>query len=111
MNYATQRHLFAIAFSLILSATLHAQSISNPAIQIQGDRTIIYPTSLDLPEKATVKDVLQLYPDLLQEGFEQVLANYQLRIDGNSWVSSKSVGIISSRKNKCFPLLYGTELS
>ena len=84
MNYATQRHLFAIAFSLILSATLHAQSISNPAIQIQGDRTIIYPTSLDLPEKATVKDVLQLYPDLLQEGFEQVLANYQLRIDGNS---------------------------
>ena len=81
MKLTTRRHLYAIGFSLILSTTLQAHPVSNPAIQIQGDRTLIYPALLDLPEETTVWDLLQLYPDLLQEGFDRMLTNYQLRLD------------------------------
>ena len=81
MKHTTHRHLYAIGFSLLLFTTAQAQITSTPAIEIQADRTLIYPDQMELSAEATVWDVLQLYPDLLQEGFDQVLTNYQLRLD------------------------------
>ena len=81
MKHTTHGHLYAIGFSLVLFTTAQAQITSTPAIEIQADRTLIYPDQMELSKEATVWDVLQLYPDLLQEGFDQVLTNYQLRLD------------------------------
>ena len=81
MKHTYLRHLHTIGFSLFLFTATHGQSLPSPAVEIQGDRTLIYPDRMDLPPEATVWEALQLYPTLLQEGFDQVLPNYQLRLD------------------------------
>ena len=46
-----------------------------------GDRTIIYPGRLDLHGDETLMDILQLVPDLLIGGYDNLLGSYQLRLD------------------------------
>ena len=58
-----------------------------PAVEIRGDRTLIYPQRLELSGEETLLDILEMYPDLMAAGFDDLLAGgdhfdaYQLRMD------------------------------
>ena len=58
-----------------------AQEEQKPAVVFMGDRTIIYIDRLPLQGDETLLDVLQIYPELLVKGFEDIIANYQVRMD------------------------------
>jgi len=71
---------------LVLSlSTMAADSL--PVVELKGDRTIIYPQRLELTGEETLLDVLEMYPDLLGAGFDNLLMGngaqdfYQLRLD------------------------------
>ena len=57
------------------------------AIEIRADRTIIYPQRLELHGEETLLDILEMYPDLMVAGFDDLLNGedhfdgYQLRMD------------------------------
>lgn len=57
------------------------------AIEIRADRTIIYPQRLELHGEETLLDILEIYPDLMVAGFDDLLNGedhfdgYQLRMD------------------------------
>lgn len=50
-------------------------------IEMRADRVVIYPQRMDLKGDESLGDVLAMYPDLMQSGFDEMLANYNLRID------------------------------
>ena len=54
---------------------------SLPIIEVKADRTMIYPQRMELEGEETLMDVLQIMPDLMIRGFEDVIADYNLRID------------------------------
>ena len=43
------------------------------AFQLSADRAIIYTQKLDLNGGETLLDILRIYPDLMQEGFDNML--------------------------------------
>ena len=51
------------------------------AFQLSADRAIIYTQKLDLNGGETLLDILRIYPDLMQEGFDNMLDGYNLRIN------------------------------
>ena len=57
------------------------------AIEIRADRTVIYPQRLELHGEETLLDILEMYPDLMVAGFDDLLNGedhfdgYQLRMD------------------------------
>lgn len=61
-----------------------AQEEQKPAVVFMGDRTIIYIDRLPLQGDETLLDVLQIYPELLVKGFEDIIANYQVRMDNTA---------------------------
>ena len=81
------RHVFsfiALFASLLAALPLSAEDApgrEQPAIEMLGDRTIIYPGRLDLHGDETLMDILQLVPDLLIGGYDNLLGSYQLRLD------------------------------
>lgn len=70
------RLLLSLLF--VLSIEANAQ---DKAIEMQADRTIIYPQRMELTGDETLGDILAMYPGLMQEGFEEMLSGYNLRID------------------------------
>lgn len=58
-----------------------------PAVEVKGDRTIIYPQRLELTGEETLMDILEMYPDLMGAGFDDLLLgtgyqdSYQLRLE------------------------------
>lgn len=70
------RLLLSLLF--VLSIEANAQ---DKAIEMRADRTIIYPQRMELTGDETLGDILAMYPDLMQEGFEEMLSGYNLRID------------------------------
>ena len=54
---------------------------SLPIVEIKADRTIIYPQRMELTGEETLMDMLQMVPDLLITGYEEILTLYNLRID------------------------------
>ncbi|MBO5594784.1 MAG: hypothetical protein J5931_09290 [Prevotella sp.] len=52
-----------------------------PIIEIKADRTMIYPQRMELTGEETLMDVLQMVPDLMIAGYEDLISNYNLRID------------------------------
>lgn len=74
---------------LILALTplfVFAQEEQKPAVVFMGDRTIIYVDRLALQGDETIMDVLQIYPEVFVKGFDNLLENYQLRMD-NTFIS------------------------
>lgn len=71
----------ALVFSAIISLGVSAQEQKERAVTFLGDRTIIHIDRLPLQGDETLMDVLQIYPELLIGGFEDMLDNYQLRMD------------------------------
>lgn len=54
---------------------------SLPVIEVKADRVMIYPQRMDLTGEESLMDVLQMMPELMISGFEDVIGTYNLRID------------------------------
>ncbi len=52
-----------------------------PIIEVKADRTMIYPQRMELTGEESLIDLLQMFPELMIAGYEDVLAGYNLRID------------------------------
>lgn len=70
--------LLTLLFATLLS-TAHAAD--GQAIEMRSDRTLIFPQRLELASEATLLDVLRMVPDLVQSGFDEMLSDYNVRID------------------------------
>ena len=75
-------HRLTIILSVLclLSASLYADD-SVPVIEVKADRTAIYPQRMDLQGEESLMDILQMMPDLMIRGYEDVISVYNLRID------------------------------
>ena len=87
-----------IIATLALSATMCAES-GLPIIEIKADRTMIYPQRMELTGEETLMDILQMVPDLMIAGYEDLISNYNLRID-NCPVNGDNRLILSQMKAK-----------
>lgn len=50
-------------------------------IVVKADRTVLYPQRMELQEEETLMEVLEMYPELLVEGYSDVVNSYQIRMD------------------------------
>ena len=71
--------IILIAFWLAAASMLADDSL--PVVEVRADRTVIYPQRMDLTGEESLMDVLQMVPDLMIAGYEDVIADYNLRID------------------------------
>lgn len=74
------RHLLILTCILLLSAQVFADG-DLPIIEVKADRTMIYPQRMELTGEESLIDLLQMFPELMIAGYEDVLAGYNLRID------------------------------
>ncbi len=82
----------------VVSASVYAND-SLPIIEVKADRTMIYPRQMDLTGEETLMDILLMVPDLMISGYEDVIANYNLRID-NCPINGDTKLILSQMKAK-----------
>ena len=83
---------------LILSVSLFAED-SLPIIEMKADRTMIYPQRMELTGEESLMDILQMVPELMIGGYEDVIAGYNLRID-NCPMNGDTRLILSQMKAK-----------
>ncbi|MBR2185592.1 MAG: hypothetical protein IJ897_09285 [Prevotella sp.] len=70
-----------------------------PIIEIKADRAMIYPQRMELTGEETLMDILQMMPELMIAGYEDVIGIYNLRID-NCPVNGDTRLILSQMKAK-----------
>ncbi len=70
--------LYILLSMMLISVTMLAQD-SLPIVEIKADRTIIYPQRMELTGEETLMDVLQMVPDLMIAGYQDVISTYNLR--------------------------------
>ena len=92
------RHILILIHFLLLSVTVFAES-SLPIIEIKADRTMIYPQRMELTGEESLMDILQMVPELMIAGYEDVIASYNLRID-NCPMNGDTRLILSQMKAK-----------
>lgn len=68
-----------IACSLLAASALADDSLH--VIEVKADRTMIYPQRMDLAGEESLMDILQMMPDLMIGGYENLIDEYNLRID------------------------------
>ena len=74
------QRILILVFSLLLPASMYAEG-DLPIIEMMADRTVIYPQRMELMGEESLMDILQMVPDLMIAGYEDVIDNYNLRID------------------------------
>ena len=89
----------AILISFLLSSVSMFAESGLPVIEIKADRTMIYPQRMELTGEETLMDVLQMMPELMIGGYEDVISSYNLRID-NSPMNGDVRLILSQMKAK-----------
>src|SRR5574344_1215275 len=52
-----------------------------PGMEVKTDRTMISPQRMELKGEESLMDVLQMVPDLMIAGYEDLISGYNLRID------------------------------
>ena len=73
--------------SLILVIVGSTLAYGQLVMELRSDRTIIYPQRMELTGEETLLDILEMYPDLMGAGFDDLLTgngaqdSYQLRMD------------------------------
>ena len=92
------RHILILINLLLLSVSMYAED-SLPIIEIKADRTMIYPQRMELTGEETLMDILQMVPELLIGGYEDVISSYNLRID-NCPINGDNRLILSQMKAK-----------
>ena len=70
-----------------------------PIVEMQADRTMIYPQRMAQTGEESLMDVLQMVPDLMIAGYEDLISNYNLRID-NCPMNGDTRLILSQMKAK-----------
>jgi hypothetical protein len=75
------RQLLVLIGLLLLSVPSMYAEDSLPIIEKKADRTMIYPQRMELTGEETLMDILQMVPDLMIAGYEDVINGYNLRID------------------------------
>ena len=74
------RHMIILIAFWFLSVSIHADD-SLPIIEKKADRTMIYPQRMELTGEESLLDILQMIPELMIAGYEDVITDYNLRID------------------------------
>ena len=74
------RHMIILIAFWFLSVSIHADD-SLPIIEKKADRTMIYPQRMELTGEESLLDILQMVPELMIAGYEDVITDYNLRID------------------------------
>ena len=74
------RHIIILIAFWFLSVSIHADD-SLPIIEKKADRTMIYPQRMELTGEESLMDILQMVPELMIAGYEDVITDYNLRID------------------------------
>ena len=92
------RHIFILISFLLLSVFVHAER-ELPIIEIKADRTMIYPQRMELTGEESLMDILQMVPELMIGGYEDVISTYNLRID-NCPMNGDTKLILSQMKAK-----------
>ena len=92
------RSIIILTTLWLLSAAVLADD-SLPIIEVKADRTMIYPQRMDLTGEESLLDVLQMMPDLMIKGYEDLIDAYNLRID-NVPVNSDVRLILTQTKAK-----------
>ena len=92
------RHFLILFSFLLLSVPTFAES-GLPVVEIKADRTMIYPQRMELTGEETLMDVLQMVPELMIAGYEDVIDSYNLRID-NCPMNGDTRLILSQMKAK-----------
>ena len=92
------RHFLISIYFLILSVSMFAES-DLPIVEMKADRTMIYPQRMVLTGEESLMDILQMVPELMIAGFEDVISTYNLRID-NCPVNGDTRLILTQMKAK-----------
>jgi len=95
---AMYRQFLILTTFLLLPVLTHAEG-GQPIIEMKADRTMIYPQRMELTGEESLMDVLQMVPELLIAGYEDVISNYNLRID-NCAMNGDTRLILSQMKAK-----------
>ena len=92
------RQILILISLLPLYVSMSAED-SLPIIEIKADRTMIYPQRMELTGEETLMDILQIVPELMIGGYEDVISSYNLRID-NCPMNGDTRLILSQMKAK-----------
>ena len=92
------RYILILISFLLLSVSVLAES-DLPVVEIKADRTMIYPQRMELMGEETLMDILQMVPELMIGGYEDVISSYNLRID-NCPMNGDTRLILSQMKAK-----------
>ena len=92
------RHILILISFLLSSVSAFAEG-DQPVVEIKAERTMIYPQRMELTGEETLMDILQMVPDLMIAGYEDVIENYNLRID-NCPMNGDNRLILSQMKAK-----------
>ena len=92
------RHILILIYFLLLPLSMFAES-GLPIIEMKADRTMIYPQRMELTGEETLMDILQMVPELMIAGYEDVISSYNLRID-NCPMNGDTRLILSQMKAK-----------
>ena len=92
------RHIIILIAFWFLSVSMHADD-SLPIIEKKADRTMIYPQRMELTGEESLMDILQMVPELMIAGYEDVITDYNLRID-NCPMNGDVMLILSQMKAK-----------
>ena len=92
------RQILILISFLPLYVSMFAED-SLPIIEIKADRTMIYPQRMELTGEETLMDILQIVPELMIGGYEDVISSYNLRID-NCPMNGDTRLILSQMKAK-----------
>lgn len=93
-----RQHILILINFLLLSVPMFAEG-GLPIIEIKADRTMIYPQRMDLTGEESLMDILQMVPELMIAGYEDVLFTYTLRIE-NCPMNGDTRLILSQMKAK-----------
>ena len=92
------RQILILISLLPLYVSMSAED-SLPIIEIKADRTMIYPQRMELTGDETLMDILQIVPELMIGGYDDVISSYNLRID-NCPMNGDTRLILSQMKAK-----------
>lgn len=92
------RHITILNVFLLVSVLMTAEN-SLPVIEMKADRTIVYPQRMELTGQESLMDILQMMPDLMIMGYNELLSSYNLRID-NVAINGDNRLILSQTKAK-----------
>ena len=87
-----KRTIAIFLFASTLSALAQAQNI----VEIKPDKKVVHVDQLDLNDGATVRDALDIMPDLLNRSSESVIENFSVQIDGQDVGNSMDVVLIQT---------------